>query len=114
MSNTELGGWLSNSKGVKIMPAHSDSVMPVKTGINLRPRFDAINLDSGLRRNDNKGFEIQSIKKGPLILSGLFLLKTSDELARLSRGLSEKGAHFDGRLVAVFHRPTGQRLAVLP
>jgi hypothetical protein len=39
MSNTELGGWLSNSKGVKILPAHSDSVMPVKTGIHLGLRL---------------------------------------------------------------------------
>src|SRR4030095_17029257 len=38
---------------------------PVQTGIHLCPRFAAINnLDSGLRRNDNKGRELPSTKKG--------------------------------------------------
>jgi len=30
----------------------SEFVMPVQTGIHLRPRFAGIALDSGLRRND--------------------------------------------------------------
>jgi len=69
MSNTEIGGEVSNSVGENVLQWQANFVMAAQVGIHAHLRFVAITLDAACAGMTEKESGIQEIKR-PLVVSG--------------------------------------------